>query len=161
MYDAHFANDVVPVTDGAGRDTVALRRPRVLLADDHRALLDCVAMLLARDFLIVGTVSDGDELVSAAAALNPDILVMDISMPRVSGLEAAARIRASGSNVPIVCLTAHVDEEYVEAAIAAGARGYVTKPAIARDLVPAIRAVLAGGTFLSESVRRTAVRGAV
>jgi DNA-binding NarL/FixJ family response regulator len=124
-------------------------RARVLLADDHQPMLDRIATLLECHFSIVGAVLDGDELVDAAATLAPDVLVVDISMPRMSGLEAAARIRRTGSAVPIVCLTAHEEPDFLRAALAAGALGYVTKTSMARDLVSAVRAALEGRSFIS------------
>lgn len=123
--------------------------PRVLLADDHPPILARVSTLLADDFVVVGAVTDGDQLVDAVAALSPDVLVVDISMPRVSGLEAAARLRGAGWRGPIVCLTAHVEPDYLEAARAAGAIGYVTKSSMTIDLVPAIRAALDGRSYVS------------
>jgi DNA-binding NarL/FixJ family response regulator len=137
--------------DANGNDGTT-SRARVLLADDHRAMLDRISTLLASDFAIVGAVLDGDELVEAAAALQPDVLVVDISMPRMSGLEAAARIRLAGSDVPIVCLTAHEEPDYLQAAVAAGVLGYVTKTSLARDLIAAVRAALEGRSFISASM---------
>ena len=122
---------------------------RVLIADDHQALLDRVVTLLARDFNVVGTVRDGPELVAAEAALLPDVLVVDISMPTMTGLEAAARIRGRGSHAVVVYLTAHGEQEIIEAALAQGAFGYVNKTCLACDLVPAIHAALAGQQFVS------------
>jgi DNA-binding NarL/FixJ family response regulator len=124
-------------------------RPRVLIADDHDALLQKVAALLAHDFRVVGTFTDGEQLVEAEAALEPDVLVVDISMPGMSGLEATERIRLRGSHAAVVCLTAHTEREIVDAALRAGALGYVVKTSLAHDLVPAIRAALEGRSFVS------------
>jgi DNA-binding NarL/FixJ family response regulator len=129
--------------------TVPDDRPRVLIADDHRALLDRIASMLSRDFRVIGAVTDGAQLVEAEATLHPDVLVVDISMPGMSGIEAAGRIRRRGSHVPFVCLTAHAEQEIVEAALQAGALGYVVKTCLADDLVPAIRAALDGRRFVS------------
>lgn len=124
-------------------------RPRVLVADDHQALLDRVVSMLEQDFRVIGAVTDGARLVEAEAALHPDVLVVDISMPGMSGLEAAERIRSRGSHAAVVCLTAHVERGLVEAALDAGALGYVVKTSLAHDLVPAIRAALEGRRFIS------------
>ena len=127
-------------------------RARVLIADDHRPMLDRIAALLGHEFSVVGAVRDGDELVAAAAQLRPDVIVLDISMPRVNGLEAAARIGASGTPPPIVCLTAHEEPDFMRAAWEAGALAYVTKIRLATDLLPAIRAALDGRRFVSPSM---------
>jgi DNA-binding NarL/FixJ family response regulator len=125
------------------------RRPRVLLADDHRPILERVAALLAPDFRVVGTATDGVELVDAEAALQPDVMVVDISMPRMSGIEAIQRILRRGSRAVVVCLTAHDEPDIQGAACAAGAMGVVTKTSMISDLVPAIRAALEGRPFTS------------
>jgi DNA-binding NarL/FixJ family response regulator len=124
-------------------------RARVLVADDHQPLLERVVKTLARDFCVVATVCDGEQLVAAEAALHPDVIVVDICMPGMSGLEAAACLRRRGSQVPVVCLTAYEEPEMVEAAWAAGALAYVVKASLAVDLVPAVRAALAGQRFVS------------
>jgi len=127
-------------------------RVRVLLADDHRAMLDRIRSLLSDEFSVVGAVMDGDELVAAAANLRPDVIVLDISMPRVNGLEAAARIVARGQPPRIVCLTAHAEPDFMRAAWDAGALAYVTKTRLAADLQRAIRAALAGRRFVSPAI---------
>jgi DNA-binding NarL/FixJ family response regulator len=126
-------------------------RARVLVADDHQLLLDRVVSILDCEFSVVGTVRDGMTLIDAEAELTPDVLVIDISMPGMSGLEAAACIRRRGSHAVVVCLTAHHEPEVIEAAWRAGALGYVSKTSLAHDLVPAVRAALDGRRFLSES----------
>lgn len=130
----------------------AVLSPRVLLADDHRPMLDRVSMLLANDFTVVGAVTDGDQVEEAVAILRPDVLVLDISMPRVGGLEAAGRVRRAGGRVPIVCLSVYEEIDYLNAALAAGVQAYVTKSSMANDLVPAIRAALDGRGFVSAAV---------
>jgi DNA-binding NarL/FixJ family response regulator len=127
-------------------------RARVLVADDHQSLLDRVVSILDGEFAVIGTVQDGAALVAAEAQLKPDVLVIDISMPGMSGLEAASSIRRRGSQAAVVCLTAHHEREIVEAAWRAGALGYVTKTSLAHDLVPAVRAALAGRRFVSSAV---------
>ncbi len=124
-------------------------RARVLVADDHQSLLDRVVSILDGEFSVIGTVRDGTSLVEAEAELTPDVLVIDISMPGMSGLEAASCIRRRGSRAAVVCLTAHQEPEVVEAAWRAGALGYVSKTSLAHDLLPAVRAALKGHRFLS------------
>lgn len=124
-------------------------RARVLVADDHQQLLDRVVKTLANEFSVVATVTDGDQLVAEEARLHPDVLVIDMCMPRMSGLEAATRIRRAGSQVPVVYLTAYEESDMIEAAWEAGALGFVTKTSLAADLVPAVRAALQGRRFLS------------
>jgi DNA-binding NarL/FixJ family response regulator len=124
-------------------------RARVLVADDHPPLLDRVVRTLAGEFLVVGTVSDGTQILAADAEHRPDVIVVDLCMPGMSGLEATANLRRRGSRVPVVFLTAYDDPEMVEAAFEAGALGYVTKTCLASDLVPAVRAALEGRRFVS------------
>jgi DNA-binding NarL/FixJ family response regulator len=127
-------------------------RPRVVLADDHREMLVRVTALLAAEFTVVAAVADGEALVDAEADLRPDLLVIDITMPGISGLEAAALVRRRGSQVPIVFLSVHEEPEFLLAARQAGALGYVSKVRLASDLIPAMRAVLDGQRFVSASV---------
>lgn len=133
-------------------------RARVLVADDHQLLLDRVVSILDGEFSVVGTVRDGASLVKAEAELTPDVLVIDISMPGMSGLEAAACIRRRGSHAAVVCLTAHHEPEVIEAAWRAGALGYVSKTSLAHDLVPAVRAALEGRRFLSDAASNPSSR---
>ena len=125
---------------------------RVLLADDHPDMLNVVARLLGRTFDVVGMVGDGESLLDVATELRPDVLVLDISMPLLTGIEAAQRLRERGNPVRIVFLTVHDDPDFVRASLAAGAFGYVVKPRVATDLVPAIREALAGRIFISPSL---------
>ena len=124
-------------------------RARVLVADDHQSLLDRVVSILHDEYDIVGTVTDGAALVKAEADLSPDVVVIDISMPGMSGLEAASCIRRRGSRAAVVCLTAHQEPEIVEAALRTGVLGYVTKTSLAQDLLPAVRSALDGRRFIS------------
>jgi len=128
-------------------------RVRVLVADDHQPVLERVVRTLAREFSVVATVNDGEQLVEAEAALRPDVVVADVSMPRMSGLEAAARIHGRGSTAAVVCLTAHEEADMMEAAWQAGVLGYVIKTSLTADLVPAVRAALEGRRFVSSAPR--------
>jgi DNA-binding NarL/FixJ family response regulator len=123
--------------------------PRVLLADDHAAVRNQVSGLLASRFDIVAKVADGGSLVEAVTRLHPDLLVLDISMPVLNGIEAACKLREAGSQARIVFLTVHEEPEFVEAAMAAGARGYVFKSRLATDLLPAIQSALADTPYVS------------
>ena len=138
----------MPTNIPAARESPS-RRVRVLLADDHRPMLDRITALLSPEFSVVGAVTDGNALIEAVEDLHPDVVVVDISMPPVSGLAAAARLAAGVSPPPIVCLTAHEEPDFVAAALKAGALGYVTKRCLAGDLIAAIRAALEGRRFVS------------
>jgi len=127
-------------------------RARVLVADDHPSLLDRVVSILDGEFSVVGTVSDGETLIAREAELEPDVLVVDVCMPGISGLEAAGLIRKRGSRAAVVCLTAHNTWDVIEAAWEAGAIAFVAKSAIASDLLPAVRSALEGRRFVSESI---------
>ena len=122
---------------------------RVLLVDDNQAMLARAAAVLAATCVIVGQVQDGAAALVAAATLRPDVIVLDISMPEMSGLEVAARLRIAGSRAAIVFLTVHNDTEVVEAALAAGGSGYVIKARLASDLLLAVREARARRTFIS------------
>lgn len=124
----------------------------VLLADDHQAVLRAAAALLEPSFEIVGTVADGKALVDSALRLRPDVLVVDISMPLLNGIEAMQRLREAGLTAKVVFLTVHDDPDFVRAALTFGNIGYVIKPRMASDLIPAIRHALAGRTFISPPV---------
>ena len=125
---------------------------RVLLADDHETVLARVRGLLCEDFEVVGAVNNGRDAVEEAERLDPDVLVIDISMPILNGLQAADRLRTKNRRAKIIFLTVHKDRDFVAAALSAGASGYVTKSDITTDLVPAIREVLQGRTYISQSI---------
>jgi DNA-binding NarL/FixJ family response regulator len=125
------------------------KKIRVVLVDDHPAVLRQTLQLLPERFEVVGTLQDGSELKSALGELQPDIIVLDITLPLVSGVELARQLRAAGCQVKIVFLTVHSDPDYVWEALNVGALGYVIKPRLASDLVPALDAALAGKRFIS------------
>jgi DNA-binding NarL/FixJ family response regulator len=125
---------------------------RVVLADDHRAVLDTVRRTLADGFEVVAMAEDGNQAVAAVLKLDPDVLVTDISMPLLDGLQLAKRLQAAHCRTKIVFLTVHEDQDFVTAAFDAGASGYVTKLRLTIDLVPAIREALLGHTFVSRTV---------
>jgi len=116
-----------------------LDRIRVLLADDHEAMLDRVAGLLAIECDVVGTATDGQQALDAAVELKPDVLVLDISMPVMNGIETARRLKEAGSETRIVFLTVHDDPGFAREALEVGAVGYVIKQRIASELVAAVK----------------------
>ena len=126
-----------------------MSRPRVLLADDHRIVAEGLERLLAEDFDLVGVVADGHALLEAAAKLQPDVVVTDITMPGLNGIEALGRLRKEHPKTRVVILTMHRDLAYARRALALGASGYVLKHAAHEELVLAIRSALAGRTFLT------------
>jgi len=128
-------------------------RIRILLADDQREILETVARLLEDEFDIVATVANGVRAIEAAVRLAPDLIVLDISMPVLNGMEAAFQLKELGSRAKVVFLTVHEDPVLIEAALSVGARGYVLKQRLATDLIPAIRQVLDDLIFVSTSVR--------
>jgi DNA-binding NarL/FixJ family response regulator len=129
-----------------------LDRVRVLLADDNKDFLAVTTQLLQPEFEVVKTVGDGQALLEEAARLEPNILVLDISMPVLDGIEATLELRAAGSRAKIIFLTAHRDLEYVHAAMVAGAQAYVVKSQLATDLLLAIEEALAGRFFISSCI---------
>jgi DNA-binding NarL/FixJ family response regulator len=126
-----------------------LTKIRVLLADDHAGILEIVRGLLKTDTDLVGSVDNGESLFEAAMELRPDVIVTDISMPRLSGIGAAERLRDSGCLSKVVFLTAHSDPDFVSAGLKTGALAYVFKSSMATDLVFAIQEALAGRVFVS------------
>jgi DNA-binding NarL/FixJ family response regulator len=124
------------------------------MADDHDDFLAAAVRQLEPEFQVVGTVSEGQALLEAAARLGPDVVVLDVSMPVLNGIEAARRLRKAGSAARIVFLTMHEDPDYVCGALAAGAQGYVVKSRLASDLNLALREILAGRPFVSPLAER-------
>ena len=123
-------------------------RPRIALADDHKGILDYLSELLRGKFEIVGSVSNGLEVPGLVENGKPDLVLMDIGMPGMNGIETARRLRKSGYQGKIIFLTVVQDEDYVSAAFAAGATGYVLKARMQSDLMAAIKEVLRGGSFV-------------
>ena len=123
-------------------------RPRVLLADDHPDLLKATTALLKSQFDVVGTAADGATLVSEALRLCPDVIVADITMPILTGIDAAHQLRESSLSAKIVFLTVHSEEQFMKACIAEGALGYVLKSHMKAHLIPAIQAALLGQSYI-------------
>jgi DNA-binding NarL/FixJ family response regulator len=131
-----------------------LVRPRILLADDHPAVLKATTALLELQFDIIGNATDGKTLVSEALRLCPDVIVADITLPFLSGIDAAHRLRESAPSAKIVFLTVHSEQQFVEACIAEGALGYVLKSHMKVHLIPAIRAALVGQAYICPFVSK-------
>jgi DNA-binding NarL/FixJ family response regulator len=129
-------------------------RVRILLADDHRIVLDGVHAVLERepDFEVVGKATDGNQAVRLAREQVPDVMVMDLSMPGLSGIEATRQITAELPTVKVLCLSMHVDRGFVMGALGAGASGYVLKDGAKTELLNAIRAVMKDQVYLSPGV---------
>jgi len=136
-----------------------MKRLRVLLADDDAIVLEGLRRVLAPDFEIVGEVADGHALVSAVAALRPDIVVSDISMPLLNGIEAARQIRKLKRKVKIVFLSMHPDVTYAAEALNAGGSAYVLKTSAGATLRDAIGEALRGGIYVTPSLDKELVRG--
>jgi DNA-binding NarL/FixJ family response regulator len=127
---------------------------RVLLADDHRLLRAGLISLLrdVKDVDVVAEAGDGEEALALVAELKPDVLLTDIAMPKLNGLEVAARVTEEYPATRVIILSMHLDEEYVRAAVSSGAAGYLLKDTDLAELDRAIRAVVRGETFLSPAV---------
>jgi DNA-binding NarL/FixJ family response regulator len=126
-----------------------LIRPRILLADDHHEILEAEIALLLPHFDIVGVTTDGAALVSAVQRLNPDVVVVDITMPLMNGIEAVQKLMKSGCTAKFVFLTVNTGPEFVKACQEAGALGYVWKSRMKAHLIPAISAALKNLTYVS------------
>jgi DNA-binding NarL/FixJ family response regulator len=133
-----------------------MRKIRIVLADDHKLMRSGLRVLLEQqpDLTVVGEASDGREAVALVASQRPDVLVMDIGMPSLNGIEAAAQITQSNPEGAIVMLSMHSDESYVLRALKAGAKGYLLKDSAEADLIRAVRAVADGKSFFSPAVSK-------
>jgi len=126
-----------------------LTKPRVLLADDHRMMAEGLKSLLEEEFELVGIVEDGRAMVKAARDLRPDVVVADVSMPHLNGIDAFALLKQENPDVRVVFLTMHRDAAYARRALEAGALGYVLKHSAPEELVLAVRSALQGRTFIA------------
>ena len=129
-----------------------MKRPQVLLADDHQMLAEALRSLLQPHFDVVGIVSDGRELVAAAKRVDPDVVVLDIAMPLLNGIDAAHQLRSANARVKMVFLTMHREVTYVERALEAGASAFVLKHSAASELIMAIQEATKGGTFITPQI---------
>lgn len=143
-----------------------MNRPRVLLADDHLLVAEALKTLLADEFDLVGVAQDGLEMVKSAGTLRPDVIVADISMPNLNGIDALAQLQRATPGTRVVFLTMHSDVAYARRALEAGALGFVLKHSAPAELIFAVKAALQGRTFITpalagevlESVRREPAR---
>jgi DNA-binding NarL/FixJ family response regulator len=135
-------------------------KPRVLLADDHRIVAEGLKSLLEEEFELAGIVEDGRAMVKAARELRPDVIVADISMPLLNGIDALAQLKQHDPNVRVVFLTMHRDAAYARRALEAGAVGFVLKHSASAELVVAVRAALQGRTFVTPDLATELMLGA-
>jgi DNA-binding NarL/FixJ family response regulator len=129
-----------------------MRRPRIILADDHKIVTEGLKSLLEPEFELVGIVEDGRALLAAAEKLRPDVIVVDISMPLLNGIDSVRQIKKAHDEIKVVFLTMHPDVTYAVSAFEAGASGYVLKHSAPTELVTAIRSALNGKTFVTPSL---------
>ena len=129
-----------------------MKKPRVLLADDHKIVAEGLKSLLEPEFTLVGAVEDGRALVKAAEELQPDVAVVDVSMPKLNGIEAVRQIKQKNKHIKIVFLTMHPDVTYAASAFEAGASGYVLKHSAPAELVMAIHEALEGRTYVTPRI---------
>ena len=129
-----------------------MAKPRILLADDHQMFLDGLRKLLEADFDLIGTVTDGRAAVVAFQEHRPDLLLLDIGLPLLNGIEVARQIKCISAAARILFLTMQTDRIYIEEAFRAGASGYVVKQGAAKELVEAIGKVILGRTYVSASI---------
>lgn len=129
-----------------------MKRPRVLLADDHRLVAEGLKSLLEEEFELLGVVEDGRDLVESAKRLRPDVIVADISMPHLNGIDALALLKKDNPEVRVVFLTMHKEAAYARRALEAGAFGYVLKHSAQAELFLAVRAALEGKVFITPAL---------
>jgi DNA-binding NarL/FixJ family response regulator len=139
------------------RQAGAMPRPRILLADDHQLLLDAFTVLLEPDFEVVDTVTDGRALLEACSRLQPDVVVLDVAMPLLNGLDAGRQLKAQRRSVKLIYLTMNPDPDLAGEALRLGASGYVLKSSAARELKQAIREALRGLSYLTPLITRDVV----
>jgi DNA-binding NarL/FixJ family response regulator len=133
------------------------RRARVLLADDHAIVAEGLSTILKSRFDLVGTVGNGSALIDATRKLRPDVIVADIDMPVLSGLEALRRLKAARSDAKVIFLTMHADAQLATEAFRAGASGYVLKQSAGEELIAAIQEVLQGRTYLTPLITKEVI----
>jgi DNA-binding NarL/FixJ family response regulator len=129
-----------------------MNRPRIVIADDHRIVAEGLRSLLEPEFELIEIVEDGVQMVEVAMRLSPDVVVADITMPRLNGLEALERLRKANRTVKVIFLTMHRDVTYAARALRAGASGFVLKHSASSELVTAIRESLAGNTYVTPAL---------
>ena len=127
---------------------------RVLVADDHVLIRDGVCSLLETDddFEVLAVVEDGEQAVSAVGELRPDVILMDIRMPKLNGMEATRQIKAKYPEVAVLCMSVHHEKLIVDSILEAGASGYLLKSNAGKELLPAIRAIMSGEVFFCSTI---------
>jgi DNA-binding NarL/FixJ family response regulator len=133
---------------------VPASRPKVLLADDHPIFIEGLSGLLREHFELVGSVHDGEELINAAKRLCPDVIVTDLSMPRLNGFDAIRRLREEGCTAKFIVLTMHLEVEMATEAFRAGVCGYVLKQSASKELINAIEEVVNGRVYLTPLIAK-------
>lgn len=136
---------------------------RLILVDDHELMREGLKLLIARqpDMEVVGEAGDGETAVALAQELKPDVVLMDVSMPEMNGYKATMKLKQACPEINILALTRHSEEGYLQQLLEAGAKGYVLKKSASKMLIEAIRAVVAGGTFIDPKVAEKVVGGYV
>ena len=134
------------------------KRPRVLLADDHRLVAEGLKSLLSEEYEVLGVVEDGRALVEAARTLRPDVIVADITMPNLNGIDALVQLKRENQRVQVVILTMHTEPAYARRALDAGAAGYVLKHSAPDELLTAVRAALQGKVYLTPALAGDVLR---
>jgi DNA-binding NarL/FixJ family response regulator len=151
---------LVEAKSAFGSNQEKLNRIRIILADDHPLLRQALRNVLEKysDFEVIAEANDGEEAVKLATKLIPDVVIMDISMPKLNGLEATRQIKADCPTIAVLVLTVHSDKEHVLSILQAGAGGYLTKSVYGDEVICAIRALVAGEMVLSPSVSKQIIK---
>jgi DNA-binding NarL/FixJ family response regulator len=142
----------VSITKREDNDIGVFLKPRVLIADDHRLVVEGLAKIVEQECELAGVVSNGRDVVAAAVEKNPDVILLDITMPLLNGIEAARQTKRERPNIKIIFVTMQLNRDYVREAFEAGGSGYVLKQAAASELMLAIREVQEGRFFVSPMV---------
>lgn len=140
-------------------DASATKRPRVLLADDHTMIMEGLASVLEPEFEVVGRAEDGRQLMAMAEQLRPDVIIADISMPLLNGIEAARQLKKSESRAKFIVLTMHPEADLATEAFRAGASGYVLKSSASKELRTAIQETLKGRTYVTPRIAKEVLEG--
>jgi DNA-binding NarL/FixJ family response regulator len=138
---------------------IAVAKIRVVLADDHQQTIARVRQTLGEEFEVVGAVEDSKQAVSAVLTLNPDVLIIDISMPVLNGLHAAKQLQTADCRAKVIFLTIYEGRDFLDAAFSAGASAYVNKARLSTDLIPAVHEAMLGQIFISAPVLMQRVTG--
>ncbi len=138
-----------------------MKKVRILIADDHSVVRSGIRMVLqsSPEFTVIAEAEDGEEAVELAAKHKPEVVVMDISMPQLNGIEATAKMKQNDPNIKVIILTVHADEEYVFQILRAGASGYVLKSAGKKEIFAAIRSAISGERFFSPGISNLIIEG--